>query len=115
VPVAVASLSPGERLTFGGGIAPAAVDHPDVDATVAWRRGEVVFEDATLSEAIAEMNRYALIQVVLGDPSLENLRVSGVFESQSAAEFAESVAALHHLHLEREGNALTLTRPSVHR
>jgi ferric-dicitrate binding protein FerR (iron transport regulator) len=46
--------------------------------------------------------------VALGDPALESLRVSGVFESQSVFEFAQSVAALHHLQIEHQGNALLL-------
>jgi len=56
------------------------------------------------------MNRYARVPVALGDPALESLRVSGVFESQSVLEFAQSIAALHHLQIERQENALILTR-----
>jgi transmembrane sensor len=107
-PVVVANLTPGERLTFGAKEGVAAVDHPNVDATLAWRRGEVMLDDTPLSEAVAEMNRYARVPVALGDPALENLRVSGVFESQSVFEFAQSVAALHHLQIERQENALIL-------
>jgi transmembrane sensor len=107
-PVHVATLQPGERLTFAVDKAAAAVDRPNVEAATAWRRGEVMFEDATLSEAVAEMNRYARVQVTIADPELESLRVSGVFESQSADEFAESIAALHHLQVLRDANALIL-------
>ena len=114
-PVPVATLTPGERLTFGTDDGVAAVDRPNVDAATAWRRGDVMFEDATLSEAVAEMNRYAQIHVVLGDSDLEGLRVSGVFESQSAVEFAESIAALHHLQIERQGDALILIRSTARR
>jgi transmembrane sensor len=106
--VVVATLTPGERLTFGADEGVAAVDYPNVDATLAWRRGEVMLDDTPLSEAVAEMNRYARVPVALGDPALESLRVSGVFESQSVFEFAQSVAALHHLQIERQGDALLL-------
>jgi transmembrane sensor len=109
----VATLTPGERATVGNGAA--AIDRPNVEAATAWRRGEAMFEDATLPEAVAEMNRYARVHVMLADPELESLRVSGVFESQSAEEFAESMAALHHLHLERRGNALILSAPAAPR
>lgn len=103
----VATLSPGERATVGQGTT--AVDRPNVEAATAWRRGEAIFEDATLAQAVAEMNRYARVQVMLADPALENLRVSGIFESQSGEEFAESMAALHHLNLERRDSALILS------
>jgi transmembrane sensor len=114
-PVVVANLTPGERLTFGAKAGVAAVDHPNVDATLAWRRGEVMLDDTPLSEAVAEMNRYARVPLALGDPALENLRVSGVFESQSVFEFAQSVAALHHLQIERKENALILIPTSPRR
>jgi transmembrane sensor len=109
-PVRVATLSPGQRLTLGTDDGVTAVDRPNVEAATAWRRGEVMFEDATLSEAVAEMNRYARVHVTLADPELESLRVSGVFGSQGAEEFAASMAALHHLQIERQGNALILTK-----
>jgi len=114
-PVVVATLTPGERLIFGADEGVAAVDHPNVDATLAWRRSEVMLDDTPLSEAVAEMNRYARVPLALADPALESLRVSGVFESQSVLEFAQSVAALHHLQIERQGNALVLTRGQVRR
>jgi transmembrane sensor len=110
-PVRVVTLSPGERLVLATDKGATAVDRPNVEAATAWRRGEVMFEDATLSEAVEEMNRYARIQVTIANPQLESLRVSGVFESQSAEEFAETVAALHHLQIEHQGNALILTAP----
>lgn len=108
-PVRVATLTPGERLTLGTDDGETAVDRPNVEAATAWSRGEVMFEDATLSAAVAEMNRYARIRLMLADPQLERLRVSGVFESQGTEEFAESIAALHHLQIEHQGNALILT------
>jgi transmembrane sensor len=114
-PVRVATLSPGQRLTLGTDDGVTTVDRPNVEAATAWRRGEVMFEDAKLSEAVAEMNRYARIRVTLADPELENLRVSGVFESQGAEEFAESMAVLHHLRMERQGNALILSATAPRR
>lgn len=114
-PVPVATLIPGQRLTFGTGDGVAAIDRPNVDAALAWRRGEVMLDDTPLSVAVAEMNRYARVPVALGDPALENLRVSGVFESQSVLEFAQSIAALHHLQIEHQGDELILTRTPTRR
>jgi transmembrane sensor len=113
--VRVATLSPGQRLTLGTDDGVTAVDRPNVEAATAWRRGEVMFEDAKLSEAVAEMNRYARVRVTLADPELESLRVSGVFESQGAEEFAESMAVLHHLRIERQANALILSATAPRR
>ena len=57
-------------------------------------RGVVVFEDdasfwldGTLPEAIAEVNRYNIRQMVIGDPSLERLRIGGAFSSNNVEGF----------------------------
>lgn len=63
----------------------------DVEETVSWREGRVVFSDEPLAEVLEEINRYSARKVVLGDSDLAALRVSGVFRPGSADRF---VAAL---------------------
>lgn len=52
----------------------------------------LVFNDTPLGEAVAEMNRYAAHPILLADPSLANLRISGVFKTGDPEHFAESVS-----------------------
>ena len=107
-PVRLAVLSPGDRLTVRA--AGVAVDRPKMEAATAWRRGQVMFDDASLIEAVAELNRYGGAQVVVGDPSLAGLRVSGVFAAQDPAAFAEAVGQLHDLRLEAADGRIVLRR-----
>ena len=83
----------------------ALVDQPRMDPLVAWKRGEAVFDNVALEEAVAEMNRYSRTPVVLiGGTALGSRRVSGQFRTGDNASFARAVAALHGLTLrEREG------------
>ena len=69
-----------------------------------------MFEDATLLEAAEELNRYNEEHLVIADPSLASLRISGVFSTGDMAEVARAVAVLHHLHARREGGEIRLTR-----
>ncbi|MGQ4274681.1 FecR family protein [Terrihabitans sp. B22-R8] len=72
-------LGPGEQVRpLGGSHEVTAVD---ADAATAWRRGKLIFSDRTLGSVVAEISRYhpGLIRIV--DPSLEKLRVSGVFDA----------------------------------
>lgn len=102
-------LTPGERLT-------ALPDSPEIvtrtssEAATAWRRGQVVFDDTSLSAAVAEFNRYGGPHIDVADPRLGGLSVSGVFATNDTAEFASAVAALHGLRVEHESNRLRLTR-----
>lgn len=108
-------LQAGERVRLSA--APAAdaaprVDRPNIDAVMAWKRSEAVFDDAALSDAVAEMNRYTRTPIVLLDATaLAGLRVSGLYRTSDSAGFARAVAALHGLKVhEREGR-LELARP----
>jgi transmembrane sensor len=105
----IAILSPGQRVTVAA-TAGARLDRPAIDTVVAWRRGEVVFEDTALADAVAELNRYSRTHLVLADLALAPLRISGVFSTGNPGEVAEAVAMLHHLDVRREGDEIRLTR-----
>jgi len=105
--IAPTVLSPGQRLTLAAATAP-SLDRPRLEAVTAWRHGEVVFNDATLGQAVAELNRYGGARLVIRDPRLAGLRVSGVFATNDAEEFASAVAALHGLEVRHEDDAIIL-------
>jgi len=97
-------MSPGQRLRVAGvrnqAGAPVKpkVDHPRVDQVLAWKRGDAVFDNASLAEAVAEMNRYSSTPIsVIGADALGALRVSGVFKTGDNASFSRAVAKLHGL------------------
>jgi transmembrane sensor len=108
-PTKIAILAPGERLTVRAD-EPAAVDRPKVEAATAWRRGELMFDDASLADAVAELNRYGGEPVTFGDPRVGGLRVSGVFKAGDPEEFARVVAELHGLRLRQGDGEIVLSR-----
>ncbi|MFN3815201.1 FecR family protein [Brevundimonas sp.] len=101
-------LQPGERLTepVAG---PTRIESASVEAATAWRRGQTVFRDTPLGEAVTELNRYGGPQVIIDDPRVAALPISGVFTT-NAPDFAEAVADLHGLDVQREGDTLHLQR-----
>jgi transmembrane sensor len=104
-----AILAPGERLIVTDN-AMTQIDRPSIEAVTAWRRGQAIFADTPLSAAVAELNRYGGPHVVLGDPRLASLRVSGVFATNDTVEFATAVAALHGLEVERGRDEVAIVR-----
>lgn len=100
-------LSPGQRVTVSAN-AGAALDRPPIELVTAWRRGEVVFEDASLIEVAEELNRYSPNRLVV-DPGVAALRVSGVFSTSDPGEAARAIAALHRLRVEQAGDELRLS------
>lgn len=84
-------LSPGDEARLIPAAAPtiAAVDLAHVQA---WRTERVILESTPLGEAVEEFNRYGGPRLVLADPGLADLPVSGVFHTDRPQAFAEAVA-----------------------
>jgi transmembrane sensor len=51
----------------------------------AWKRGKLIFHDQTLADVVAELNRYSKAKIVLKGRDIKQLRVSGVFPTDSLA------------------------------
>jgi transmembrane sensor len=113
------SLTPGQRLILAA-TQPPQVDMPHVEAVTAWRRGEVVLEKTALVDAVAEMNRYDETRLVIDDPSIANLLVSGIYRTGDTAGFARAVGKMYGLTVAEEADSIHLrrthgTQPSARR
>ncbi|MEP7245816.1 MAG: FecR domain-containing protein [Gammaproteobacteria bacterium] len=102
-------LAPGERLTFKG--AAARLDVPHMDAVTAWRRGEVLLDRTTLADAVAEMNRYDEAVLIIDDPGVADLRVSGIYHTGNSDGFAQTMARLYGLRVIHEDGRVHLRLP----
>jgi transmembrane sensor len=100
-------LSPGERLTLASGSAP-RIDRPAIDGLTAWERGQVELDDASLSDAVEEMNRYSNIRIVIDARNASSIRVSGIFRAGDSANFARAVARTYHLAVAGGDRAIVL-------
>jgi transmembrane sensor len=104
----VEMLNPGERIRIAGD-ATDIKDSPSIDKVTAWRRGQLIFDDTSLSEAAAEFNRYGANQIAIDNPVLGKLRVGGVFRIGDPSSFAESMANAYQLRIINRGHTIILT------
>ncbi len=84
-------LKPGEQLNFRTAYAlpaPKAVDPGELS----WVSGRLSFLDAHLGDAVEEINRYNTVKILIDDPKLTELRVSGGYDAQAPEAFARAVA-----------------------
>jgi transmembrane sensor len=101
-------LEPGERLRFDGKSSE-KVDLPSIEKVTAWQRGQLIFDDTSLSEAAAEFNRYSPNAITIEGPAAGTLRVGGVFRIGDPSSFAQSMANAYHLKLTARGKQITLS------
>lgn len=100
-------LRPGERFRASAG-SPGTVDRVDLDQMLAWRDGYLEFQDVSLEEAVAEMNRYGGKQIAITDAASAGLRISGRFRNDDPTGFADAVAALQPVDAVHTTNGIAL-------
>ena len=75
----------GEQVAVLGSAQVTSPTAADVAAATAWTHRRMIFESAPLSAVVEEFNRYNTRRLVVGDPRLSGLHVSGVFSSTDPA------------------------------
>lgn len=100
-------LDPGQRLTFADHEQP-KLDRPAVEKVTAWRVGRVEFDKVPLVDAVAEMNRYSSMKLVVEQPSTAGLIINGTFRAGAAASFAQAVAAAYKLKIIEKKDQIVL-------
>ncbi len=84
-------LSPGQALSVRQGQT-VKVKRVDLDDALAWRQAVVEFRDQPLAEAVGVLNRYTRAQIVIKDPKVAALRITGVFRTGDTPRFGRSVS-----------------------
>jgi transmembrane sensor len=64
-----------------------AVGPQDIEHHLAWVNGQLIFENATLAETVAEFNRYNRRKLEIDDPTLGQIHLGGAFASTNVDEF----------------------------
>ncbi|HEX6861011.1 MAG TPA: FecR domain-containing protein [Caulobacteraceae bacterium] len=82
----------------------------DTERATSWRRGQVVFRDDTIATAVAEMNRYSDTQLVVDDPRIASLKISGVFGVTREKNFVAALTSFYPIEaVERSPRVTALT------
>lgn len=75
-------LLPGQQVdAIGGQLMPLA--KVDAATAMAWKDDRLVFERTPLGEAVALLRHYRKAPILLDDPSLASLRLTGVFAAHN--------------------------------
>lgn len=59
----------------------------EVEDDLTWRQGYFTFHDTSLADAVAEFNRYNKHQIVIEDPAVAAIRISGTFRALNYEAF----------------------------
>jgi transmembrane sensor len=85
-------LQAGQELRVRGDGRATLVANVNIDRATAWQSGKLFFDNEPLADAVVRINRYARRAIVI-DPSVAQVRVSGVFNAGDADAFIDGVTS----------------------
>ncbi|HEX7114857.1 MAG TPA: FecR domain-containing protein [Steroidobacter sp.] len=88
----------------------APLSESELTRRLAWQEGRLIFEGEELGRAIAEVNRYSPVPVMLEDPALASRSFVGVFRLGDTRAFAHAAAAAFDATVREENGKLYLTK-----
>jgi len=63
----------------------------NIQRVTAWTSGQLMFDDEPMSAVVARVNRYSHTQIMIDDPEVAALRISGVFNTGDVSGFVDVV------------------------
>ena len=73
--------------TFNADVMVERITQAEAEPLLSWRSGFVVFHETSLADAAAEINRYLPRKLVLEDPSVGSIKLSGKFRTDNLDAF----------------------------
>jgi transmembrane sensor len=95
-----AELTSGEQIVAGDGIWMRGNADPAMAS--GWTQGRLVFQSTPLGEAVAEVNRYGPEHLVIADPSLAPLKISGEFRIGNTAALVRALQSVYPIRAEHD-------------
>lgn len=80
---------------------------------MAWRRGLLVFDQATLQDAALELNRYNARKLVIADANTAALIIGGTFRTNDVESFTRLVGQILHVEITTRGNDIILSQKHI--
>jgi transmembrane sensor len=99
-------MTPGQQLVVRAG-EPDRISGVESGHGLEWRRGFVQFDGEALSAVVAELNRYNEKKLLVRDPKVSALRISGAFPTGDTDSFVQTLTALYPVRVVRSENGLS--------
>lgn len=106
-----ALLTPGDvAVSAAGSLAVTRKPVRQLSDELGWRRGVLVFDNATLADAALQFNRYNSAKLVIADPSAAQLTIYGTFRTGDIERFARVAQDVFGLRVAHLGDQTVISR-----
>lgn len=97
----VAVISAGQQL-IAAAMVPVRVVKMDARGAGAWRENRVVFERTPLADAVRDVNRYRGAPIVIGNPDIASMTISGTYRIDRLDGFVEALLGTLPIQIQHE-------------
>ena len=84
----------------------------DAQAVAAWREGRLIFDALPLAEVTRELARYRTGEIRLADSVLNEVKVSGVFNSDDFDGLLRAIAQMLQVNIQQIGEDVIVFAPT---
>lgn len=98
------------QVASAGALSPTTVGSAAIDRALAWRQGQIDLDGLTLGQAADEFARYSDRRIVIDDPTVAKLKMTGLFSANDPDGFAKAAALSLGLRATTEADGVRLTR-----
>jgi transmembrane sensor len=103
-------LAAGEQAAIDAQGTVARTTKPNIAAATAWTQQQLVFKGTSLHEVVDEFNRYNQPRLVVSDPQLAELKITGIFSSTNPAPLIRFLEARPDIVVTRAGDEILVSR-----
>ncbi|MEP7245809.1 MAG: FecR domain-containing protein [Gammaproteobacteria bacterium] len=89
-----------------------AGSEPEAEDLLSWRSGYVVFNETGLADAVAEFNRYNERTIVIRDPGIAAMRLTGKFRANNFPAFVRLLEESFPVHVQNLPDQIILSQAS---
>jgi transmembrane sensor len=82
-----------------------SIDPSVMESETAWRQGMLAFRGTTLADAVRQFDRYSESGILIADPAVGAIPITGLFSAYRPREFIETIAMSLNLRLDRDAAA----------
>jgi transmembrane sensor len=107
------ALSQGQAATYDPVRGLKSLVPADLARISSWQAKRVEFRDLTLASAVDDFNRYSEQKILIGDRSVKELRVTGVFHFGDVTAFTDALRDTFGIRSHAEGQAVVLLAPPL--
>lgn len=83
---------------------------PEAEELLSWRSGYLVFHETPLADAVAEFNRYNERRIIIDDPHVAGMTISGNFRATNVDSFTRLLEDGFSIAVERHDDRIVLTQ-----